>query len=88
MASVKPKPQHFAVFELDVPKYRPVQFCQTQITTPERAVGEFITGKVVVCKVAVVENTIFVFAFCQRRQRKVVPVKSFVLYEGILHGSV
>jgi hypothetical protein len=84
VAGVKPKSQHFAVLEFYVPKSRFVQFCQTQIATVKCAVCELKFRKVIVGKVAVVENAVFVFAFCQR----VVSVKSFVLYVCFLHLSV
>ena len=81
VASVKPKSQHFAVFEFYVPKRCLVEFCQTEIATVKCAVNKLKFGKVAVRKVATVENAVFVFAFCQC----VVSVKSFVLYVCFCH---
>ncbi|MPN42355.1 hypothetical protein SDC9_189912 [bioreactor metagenome] len=81
VAGVKAKSQHFTVFEFYFPKRCLVEFCQTEITTVKCAVYKLKFGKVVVGKVATVENTVFVFALCQR----VVSVKSFVLYVCFCH---
>jgi hypothetical protein len=40
VTDVKPKSQHFAVFEFYVPNRCPVKFYQAEITAGKRAVGE------------------------------------------------
>lgn len=81
VAGVKPKSQHFAVFEFYVPKRCLVEICQTEITTIKCAVYKLKFGKVAVRKVATAENAVFVFTFFQR----VFSVKSFVLYVCFCH---
>ena len=84
IAGVKPKSQHFTVLEFYVPKGCLVEFCQTQITIVKCAVCELKFRKVFVGKVTIAENTVFVFAFCQR----FVSVKGFVCNINFLHFSV
>ena len=83
VTGVKPKSLHFAVFEGYVPKRCLVEFCQTEIAPVKRTADELKFGKVAAGNVATVENTVFVFAFCER----IVLIKRFVLYVDFLHWS-
>lgn len=82
IAGIKPKPEHFAILELDIPKRRSTELSQTEIAPIEVAIHEFKLRKAMPSKVAAIENAIFVLAFCQRG----VPVKRPVLNVCIFHS--
>src|SRR5690606_80195 len=84
VTAIKPKPQHFAIFELNITECRSVEFCQTEIATVECALRKFKRRKIVLGKIATVENAIVVLTALQRG----IPVKPLVLYVCLLHPAV
>jgi hypothetical protein len=78
---VKPKPQHFRILELNVAERGFIQLDHTQIAGIENAIGELISRKVGISKVAMVECAILVFSLLQYFES----VKGLV---GDLHGVV
>ncbi|MPN53753.1 hypothetical protein SDC9_201419 [bioreactor metagenome] len=59
------KPYHFALFEIHVSEYCLVKLCQTQIATIERAVYKLEFRKVTIGKIAIIENAVLIFPFCE-----------------------
>src|SRR5690606_9077281 len=84
VTAIKPEPQHFAVLELNITECRSVEFCQTEIGPIECAFRKFKPRKVVLAKVAAIENAIVVLTALQR----CIPVKRLVLYVCFLHLTV